>query len=733
MIEQQEIYYAYTGNGVVTTFAYGCRIFEASDLVVKVAGAIQALGVHYNISGVDAVGGGEVTFVSGSIPTGLVELERVLDYTRLTGYVQNGDFRPSTVDRDQDYQTALLQQMELHRRYFMRLPVGSTADIELPAVTPKGLLAWNPAGTAIEYLLTAPPYVSTTVSASAYGSDLSAAIAAIGSANMTLVVDSPITVNDDVAIHHNTTLVVQKPGVILVAVGKKLNGLNSTYVDWFGAVGNGITDDTKAIQTAIDALDSGGIVYFSKAFYLVSSEIKIENSGITLQGAGKANSIIVSSDSGHWTIVLKNGSDYTTIRDIWIKGAAIDETTSQYGVGYADAATDVSSFVTIENCRFSHGNCGIVTGSGKYWRILNNTFDTLVGTIAGRGYGVLAAETSSHIIINSNHFIGSPGHGRHAAYLTVGCSYSVISNNLVDDFAECAFVSRATDTQPGVTGNIIRDNTINAGGTVTTAESAAVLIGGNASYCAVINNTIIGFKNDGISLNYQGYGALCKNNTISGNMLMGMYLSGITVIGAKNSAVLGNYVYNSSQNAEGVSRGILITSSGSAGTEVCDGTKVTGNISMGSSQRVAFGINSAAPIATNTTVSGNIFYAGATPGRAVELNEVAGAIVSYINNGTDSTYAYGGSDITRHLSQSAALNFASIPAHTTAELTIGIVGVDIIKWSTTVTPEGIPESGLVWNSYVSAVNVVTIRVVNVTTAAIDPASRTYRIDCFRHN
>lgn len=130
MIEQQEIYYGYTGNGVTNQFAYECRIFTAADLVVKVGGIVKALGVDYTITGVDDIGGGEITFVPAAVPVNgaLVELERVLSYTRATSYVQNGGFQPEIVDKDQDYQTAILQQMENTLRRILKFPADAAAD-----------------------------------------------------------------------------------------------------------------------------------------------------------------------------------------------------------------------------------------------------------------------------------------------------------------------------------------------------------------------------------------------------------------------------------------------------------------------------------------------------------------------------------------------------------------------------------------------------------------------------
>lgn len=63
-------------------------------------------------------------------------------------------------------------------------------------------------------------------------------------------------------------LVTYPAGTIGAALKRSVN------VKDFGAVGDGITDDTSAIQDAIDA-GNGGIVYFPQGFYIVSSSLNV--------------------------------------------------------------------------------------------------------------------------------------------------------------------------------------------------------------------------------------------------------------------------------------------------------------------------------------------------------------------------------------------------------------------------------------------------------------------------
>ena len=58
----------------------------------------------------------------------------------------------------------------------------------------------------------------------------------------------------------------------------------------FGAVGNGLTDDTKAIQAAINAASKtggGGVVYIPAGHYLISKTLVIQDTTrLVLCGAG---------------------------------------------------------------------------------------------------------------------------------------------------------------------------------------------------------------------------------------------------------------------------------------------------------------------------------------------------------------------------------------------------------------------------------------------------------------
>jgi hypothetical protein len=76
------------------------------------------------------------------------------------------------------------------------------------------------------------------------------------------------------------------------------------------------------------------------------------------------------------------------------------------------------------------------------------------------------------------------------------------------------------------------------------------------------------------------------------------------------------------------------------------------------------------------------------------------------------------------VSGSATLDFSSIPANSTAQLTITVTGAavgDVVQ----LGPPAALEVGLMATGFVSAANTVTVRLANVTTSSIDPASATW--------
>src|SRR6185295_8517830 len=68
---------------------------------------------------------------------------------------------------------------------------------------------------------------------------------------------------------------------------------NYRNVRTWGAFGNGSTDDTAAIQSAIDALPAdGGVLFFPPGRYLISASLNLPNKPVIIKGSGAGNAFI---------------------------------------------------------------------------------------------------------------------------------------------------------------------------------------------------------------------------------------------------------------------------------------------------------------------------------------------------------------------------------------------------------------------------------------------------------
>jgi polygalacturonase len=83
----------------------------------------------------------------------------------------------------------------------------------------------------------------------------------------------------------------------------------------FGATGNGVNDDTTAINAAIAVANAtGGNIYFPPGTYKVGSLNRVTRNGVTFQGAGQGSTIIASAQATGDTITLD--AQFCYIKDV---------------------------------------------------------------------------------------------------------------------------------------------------------------------------------------------------------------------------------------------------------------------------------------------------------------------------------------------------------------------------------------------------------------------------------
>ena len=96
-------------------------------------------------------------------------------------------------------------------------------------------------------------------------------------------------------------------------INKKVDKTKLTYISVkdFGAIGDGITDDTIAFQEAINNSSSNGVsLYVEPGRYLISDTLNITNAGFTIFGANSRDSLLIASEN------FGNGTEFKPILNI---------------------------------------------------------------------------------------------------------------------------------------------------------------------------------------------------------------------------------------------------------------------------------------------------------------------------------------------------------------------------------------------------------------------------------
>jgi len=153
-------------------------------------------------------------------------------------------------------------------------------------------------------------------------------------------------------------------GAVTTTVQSKLQ--ESISVKDFGAVGDGVADDTAAINAALTALKPGQALYFptTTSYYLVTSTITISSAYVTLLGDSK-NSGIKYTGTGPALIVANSFFAMRNILLVGNGGAYGAGATSTYGVdlhGSSNIGNMLFENVTIQ----SFGSDGISMQNGIY-------------------------------------------------------------------------------------------------------------------------------------------------------------------------------------------------------------------------------------------------------------------------------------------------------------------------------------------------------------------------------
>lgn len=282
----------YNGNGATTVFAYTFKIFAAADLLVTEVDldgveTPLVLNTDYTVDGVLAAGGGNVTLTTAPVGDGTdagshkLTIRRVLDATQTMDLRSQGKISAEVLERAADRAVMLIQQLQDENARSLRLiesEAGSEILTLLPALADrKGRqLTFDP--------LTGQPTASSPTSAA-----VSAAMAGVVASSTLALGRYALDVSGSLAI----------------------NVKDYPYL----AKGDGTTDDTTAVQAAINA-SANGAVFFPAGRYRVTASLTLPLEGVRLFGSGNKRSIIVN-DSAAGIAVIK-ADNQAAYNDGWV-------------------------------------------------------------------------------------------------------------------------------------------------------------------------------------------------------------------------------------------------------------------------------------------------------------------------------------------------------------------------------------------------------------------------------
>ncbi|BAZ68529.1 poly(beta-D-mannuronate) C5 epimerase 2 [Fischerella sp. NIES-4106] len=312
----------------------------------------------------------------------------------------------------------------------------------------------------------------------------------------------------------------------------------------FGAIGNNITDDTNAIQKAIDTVDQagGGTVFFPNGIYIVkinhskSHAITIR-SKVTLRGASNKTSVIkLAAKQGNYSSILAGERPDSDLSDFAMYDLTIDgnsttnpaepdpdpkKPTPITRMRYA-VRVYVGSRINIERCRFRNLNSrNVITVNGYVAPfkvsvtdvlIKNNIFELIGGGKVDYDHSTIYTH-GKRIEIANNYFSSRNGAGTNGARTAIEIhgDEQTVKDNKINGFANGIYITGYASSANHL---IVTDNIINDAYWGIMIWSFFSY--GNTNYPAISNCVV---RKNQIRLNVDGWRRLWGDSASVGIML----------------------------------------------------------------------------------------------------------------------------------------------------------------------------------------------------------------------
>jgi len=382
----------YTATAAQAVFAYPFAIFKDADLKVYLTPAgneaddtadIVVLTTDYTVSGAGTTSGGNVTLLAAATAGDIITIIRDLPIERTIDYQNLGDLSSETFNDDLDKIIMMMQQneRELETRTLKLLRTDSkVTNLNLPFPEPATALGWNTAGTAIENLNLSVSNIgdSFVVASKVLAASISLTSSDAGKKVFVTSADGgPFTVRYNATPGTYADNGGAYCGTVFIptggdgTIGLERDDVATINVKWFGAKGDTVTNDTAAIQAAIDFYTTGhGTVYIPPGIYLTTSQITIAQHRIHLVGSGVYATEIRFTPTADQTCIKVVGAVVVyqgSIRDMAFYTA--EPTYAKTAINLVD-----TSFYLIDNVVIGGG---VTVGASNFWS--NGASGTSIG------------------------------------------------------------------------------------------------------------------------------------------------------------------------------------------------------------------------------------------------------------------------------------------------------------------------------------------------------------------
>jgi hypothetical protein len=487
---------SYAGNGTTTVFPVNYYFLDNTHLQVILISstgveAQQTLTSNYTVTGAGNEAGGTVTMLVAPPAGTTLVIQRNVPATQETDYLANDPFPAESHERALDKLTMLAQQNERESGRALKIPLAAvpTTSTELPLPQGNKLLAWNSNASAItnldpsdvitvtgqqnsfadvftgngvttSFTLTRNPGSVFNIDVSINGVTQVPNVDYILAATTLTFTSAPPAVASQILARYSEVFTLNDAdaanvrylpaGGVQTNVQAKLR--ETVSVKDFGAVGDGVTDDTAAFNLATDAANSSVIlreIYIPAGVYRIDGKVYVRK-GQHLRGAGAgATQLLFTNPVGG--VNTNTGGIVMGFNSLGVQDPSgfAPEVSEFFTLGGSAIACGVAG-AAIHNCFISSPISGVIA-TGADITISDCIFDD--------GTSLLIISGQNIAVSNCIFYLGSQ-----QIYLTGGAN-DVVINSCVFEYAKTAAIlsQNGNNTNIVVSGSTFLLNTQNAG------------------------------------------------------------------------------------------------------------------------------------------------------------------------------------------------------------------------------------------------------------------------------